>query len=101
MRQYQTSIGKDAAIALAATKWWESKTDREIALFQMRMVELTMPFGRFHEALEASLGRPVFTHELGLNAEAIYAELIGEKDPPTFADILELIPEEKRVIVSL
>ena len=88
-------------MALAATKWWESKTDREIALFQMRTVELTMPFARFHEALEASLGRPVFTHELGLNADGIYAELIGEKEPPTFADILELIPEEKRIVVSL
>ena len=101
MKQYQASIGKEAAIALAATKWWESKTDQEIALFQMQTVELTMPFGRFHEALEKSLGRPVFTHELGLNAEGIYAELIGEKEPPTFADILELIPAEKRIIVSL
>jgi hypothetical protein len=67
----------------------------------MQTVELAMPFGRFHEALEKSLGRPVFTHELGLNAESIYAELIGQKEPPTFADILELIPAEKRVIVSL
>ena len=101
MRPYQTSIGKDAAVALAATCWWESKTDREIALFQMQTVELSMPFSRFHESLEKSLGRPVFTHELGLNFDGIYAELIGEKEAPTFAGILEMIPVEKRIVVSL
>jgi len=47
------------------------------------------------------LGRGVFTHEFGLNAKGIYLELIGEQDPPTFQEILDLIPEEKRMVIEL
>jgi hypothetical protein len=93
------SIGKEKAIALAESGWWKEKTPREIATFQMFTEELAMNFGDFHEALEKTLGRPVWTHELALNWNGIAAELMGDKPSPTMAEILNLIPEEKRILV--
>jgi hypothetical protein len=95
------SIGRDKAIALANSGWWEGKTPREIAKFQLFTDELSMPFEVFHEALEKTLGRPVWTHELALNFDGIAMELLGEKDAPTMEEIIGLIPEEKRILVAV
>lgn len=96
--KYQ-SIGKKAAIALHNSKWWEGKTEREIAKFQLFTDELCVPFGIFHRALECSLGRPVFTHEIAMNRDGIAMELIGEKDAPSIEEIVNIIPEDKRIII--
>lgn len=87
------------AIELANSKFWERMTHAEIAKFQMFEERLCMPFNVFHEALEKTLGRPVWTHEFGLNLDGLKKELLGEAPAPTFADIVNLIPEDKRVIV--
>ena len=47
------------AITLADSKFWETMTMRERAVFQMFESRLCMPFSVFHEAMEATLGRPV------------------------------------------
>ncbi len=60
-----------------------------------------MPFDVFHEAIEKVLHRPVYTHEFGLNYVGIVLEYLGEKQPPTFEEIINMIPEEKRIIVGL
>jgi hypothetical protein len=52
----------------------------------------------FHEAVEKSLGRPVFTHEFGLNYDGICDEFLGDKEPPTMNEILNLIPQEKLIV---
>lgn len=93
------SIGKAEAIRLFDSGWWKDKTDREIAVFQMFTEELAVPFGRFQEAMEKALGRPVWTHELGLNWEGLAAELMGDKPAPTMQEIIELIPKDKRLII--
>lgn len=101
MKKYtQQSIGREKAIALAKSEWWKEKTPREIAKFQLFTTELSMPFGVFHEAMESALGRPVFTHEFAF-ADSLAMELLGEKDAPTFDEIMELIPEDKRVLVQI
>ncbi len=87
------------AIALAASSWWVDRPAKEVALFQMREKLLCMPFDLFHEAMEKALGRPVFTHEFGLNWAGLLSELQGDAEAPSFADILNLIPEDKRVVV--
>ena len=99
-RTFQRSIGRDAAIHLHDSKWWEGRTYREIAEFQMSTQELCVPFAVFHEAIEKTLGRPVFTHELGLNFEGLVAEMMGEKAPPAFEEIIALIPAEKLIVVT-
>ena len=72
------SIGKEKAIELSLTEWWKEKSYREIAEFQLFTTELSCPFVVFHEAVEKSLGRPVFTHEFGLNYDGICKEFLCE-----------------------
>lgn len=95
------SIGKEKAIALYNSGWWEDKTAREIVKFQLFTDELAIPFDLFHKALEEALGRPVWTHELGLNFDGIALEFLGEKDAPTMEEIINLIPEEKRILIQI
>lgn len=61
-REGYAAMTRDEALAKAATKWWETATDREIVDFQLSEDMLCMPFGKFHEAVTNVLGRPVFTH---------------------------------------
>lgn len=95
------SIDKESAIALSESKWWLGKTSREIAGFQLHVNELCCPFDVFHEAIEKSLGRPVWTHEFGLNYEGIVREFQGEIPAPSIDEIINLIPEEKRIIIKV
>lgn len=93
------SIGKQAAIELAESGWWEGKTSKELVYFQLFTEELSMPFDVFHKAIEEELGRPVFTHEFGENFDGICDEFLGNRAAPSMEDIIDLIPEEKRVII--
>ena len=95
MRQFT----KEEAITFAESNQWEPLSFRERALLQFSQKLLCMPFDKFHEATEKALGRPVFTHEFGLNYDGLIAELLGRAPMPSFEDIINLIPREKRVIV--
>jgi hypothetical protein len=90
---------KESAIALAESKFWEGMTHRQIAEFQLCEEKLCMPFSVFHEAVEQTLGRPVYTHEFGLNFQGLKDELFSGKQAPTLEEIINLIPEDKRLIV--
>lgn len=54
--------------------WWESKDPIEIAMYQIFEDILMAEFSKFHEGLEKLLGRPVFTHELGLDIRGLREE---------------------------
>lgn len=90
---------KDEAVALMATKFWENMSHEDRAKFQLYEDRLCMPFDVFHEAIEKALGRSVWTHEFALNRDGLKEELLGEAEGPTMADIFNLIPEEKRLVV--
>ena len=92
-------LTKEEAVAFYDSKVWEAWTHRQIAEFQMCQDKLCFPFDVFHEAIEKTLGRPVFTHEFGLNREGLMKELLGEKEPPTLEDILSWIPKDKLVVI--
>ena len=95
------SLGRDRAIAMAKTEWWKGLPHSSIAYTQMIIEELVMPFDVFHEALESTLGRPVFTHELGMNLDGIWLEMNGRAEAPSFEKIISMIPAEKRVVLVL
>lgn len=59
-------LTREEAIALDDSGWWKDKTAWEIAGFQLNQPRLCMPFDKFHEAVEAALGRPVWTHEFAV-----------------------------------
>lgn len=41
--------------------------------------QLTVPFPMVHKRIEALVGRPVYTHEIGLNYEGLQAEAEGPR----------------------
>jgi hypothetical protein len=94
-------MNKEQAIKLYESKFWEKMSYRDKATFQLFEEKLCMPFDVFHEAMERTLNRPIWTHEFGLNYEGLKKELLGESLPPTLEEIINLIPEEKRIIVVL
>jgi hypothetical protein len=93
-------LTREQAIELSETGFWETMSFRDRAMFQMFEERLCMPFDVFHEAVEKSLGRPVFTHEFGLAREDLEKELLGERAAPTFAEVLALIPAGKLIVVA-
>lgn len=100
MNKYkQQSIGREAAIKLYGSKWWEGKDMRDVVKFQLFTQELSMPFDIFYEMLEKTLHRPIFTHELACNFDGIVMEFLGEKDAPTLDEIIDVIPDGKRIVI--
>ena len=93
-------LTKEQTIAFCENKCYENMTYRQIAEFQMEQDRLCMPFDVFHEAIEKTLGRPVFMHEFAFS-EKLRKELYGEKEPPTLEEICALIPKEKLILLKL
>ena len=91
-------LTKDQAIQFFDTKSWEALSFEERAKFQISQERLCMPFGVFHEAVEKTINRPIFTHEFGLNYDGLRNELNGG-NAPTLEEIVNLIPEDKRGLV--
>lgn len=75
-------LTKEEAIELHRGEAWKKMSLKERAVFQIQQKRLCMPFDVFHEAVEKTLNRPVFTHEFGLNWEGIKAELLEGANPP-------------------
>lgn len=66
-------------IALVAAKygdnhWWESEDLRELAYYQIAEPVLMCEFSDFHKGIERLLGRPVWTHEFGVNMDGLREE---------------------------
>jgi len=93
-------VDEKTAIALFESGWWRNLSTEKIVEFQLFQTRLCMPFSKFHAAIETALGRPVFAHEFGLNIEGIRREFLGEKSAPSMDEILGLIPEDKRIVIS-
>jgi hypothetical protein len=91
-------LTKGEAIALYDSKVWENWTNEQIVRFQLFQDKLAIPFGRFHEAIESVLGRGVFTHEFAYR-ESLIEQYLGCKEPPTFNEIMDLIPKEKVLLI--
>jgi hypothetical protein len=85
---------------LAGTDWWKGRDARSAALFQMDAKLLCMPMDEFHRIMEEALGRPVYTHEFGLNWDGLKRELLGEAEAPSFDEIVALLPASKTIIVD-
>jgi len=90
----------DEAIAFAKTEWWKGLPADAIVAFQLYEDLLCMDFGDFHEAVETALGRSVWAHEFAFR-DKMQAEFEGKGPKPTMADILDLIPAEKRIVVMI
>ena len=91
-------ITQDEAKRLYESGFWEEWSDESKVRFQLFTDRLCMPFQIFHEALESVLGRPVFTHELAF-PEMLRSEYLGNRARPSLEEIVNLIPESKRILL--
>lgn len=89
----------EQAIQIAESGLWEDLNYRQRAEFQMQADKLAMPFEVFHEAMEKTLSRPVYTHEFGLNYDGLKAELFDGAEPPSLQEIIDMVPAEKRIVL--
>ena len=55
-------------------RWWTSEDKKVLGYYQLMNPILLVSSDKFHDALVFLLGRPVFTHEMGLNYEGLKAE---------------------------
>jgi hypothetical protein len=97
-RNVMEQMTKEQAINFARSEKYLDMSHKERAILQLHQDKLCMPFDVFHESVEKTLGRPVYTHEFGVNKDGLIAEL-GGAEPPSLADIINMIPEEKRMLV--
>ena len=92
-------LTKKQAIEFYDSKVWEKWTDEQIVRFQLFQRLMCIDFSRFHKAMEIVLNRSIWTHEFA-SWDELRKEYLGVKKSPTFDEILNLIPEEKRIIIT-
>lgn len=96
MRQ---SLTEEQAVALYDTGFWEKLAYVERARFQLSERRLCMPFDVFVESVERALGRPVTVGEF-LRTRRLLAELTGERHPLELEDLVNMLPEEQRILLA-
>jgi hypothetical protein len=94
---------EEQAKSLFNSSWWKDRTPEDLVSFQLFEDRLCMPFSEFHKAIEKCLGRPVWTHEFAgkVGQDRLQKEFLKETPAPTFEEICNLIPEEKRIVLEL
>lgn len=93
-------LTRDEALALGETGWWRGRPMNEVAMFQLHQDRLCMPFDTFTMCVSVALNRPTRSIEFGMSRRDLIAELSGTWPAPSFADILNMIPAEKRILVD-
>ena len=95
-------LTREQAVELYDSGFWEKMSYEERAKFQMVQDRVCMPIDVFKEAMNKYLGRPVYTHEFSSgNRDRLMREVFEGAPPPTLTEIINLIPEEKRVIIKI
>jgi len=74
--------------------------DERVAELELLRGPLMIPFDKLHKRIEELVGRPVWSHELGLDYDGLIEEARGDREPVSMADIIGLLPQEK-VIVAI
>jgi hypothetical protein len=59
---------------------------------------MEIPFSNVHQRIEELVGRPVWTHEIGLNWQGLVDEA-ANRSHPSMTEIIDLIPADKQVII--
>lgn len=94
-------LTKEQAIDLYNSGWWKDLSAHDIVMFQLfeeKMI-LCLPFRKFHKAIEEVLKRPVYIYEFRLNIEELRKEFFRDKPAPTFQEIINILPKEKRILI--
>lgn len=79
------------AIAIFKSEIWATWTDEQIFRVQAWQQHCCVPFHRFRQAVQRMFTRQVHLHEL-VSLVDIQREYLKNKSPPTFEEILWLLP---------
>lgn len=82
-----------------SNKWWRSDDVVEIAKHQLFEKTLMVDFSTFHKGIEKLLGRPVYTHEFGINLDGLKDEANKAIALLDAGDSLETSEEYKQIKV--
>ena len=96
----EKQLTREQAISLYDSGVWKEWTAEQVVSFQLFQEKLCMEFSYFQKCIQDVLGRPVYTHEFGFHDELV-KEYLGAKETPTFEDVINLIPEEKRLVIGI
>lgn len=88
-------LTKEQAIAFYDSGKWKKMTPAERGKFQLYQAKLCMPFNKFHEGIEALLGREVWTHEFA-DQQRLIDEYEGKRPKGTVADSFRMLQEIAR-----
>lgn len=95
---------KQEAIDFAEAGKWKPMSHEYRARLQLNEQFLCMPFSEFHEAIEKTLKRPVWTHEFAdrqrLLRELATLDATGDARENPLEDALEMLDPAKTVIVA-
>jgi hypothetical protein len=98
----EKQLTEEQAIALIKSEEWRKWTPEEIVRFQLFQRRLGVPVGVFQVAMGMVLHRPVYIHEFtSSNRDQLVLEYLGEKPMPTLDEIINLLPEDKRIIIGI
>ena len=85
------------ALAFFESKRWESMSFKVRALFQLQQERLCMTFDVFHEAVQKTVGRPVFSHEFnGFNADGLLVEVQRACDAADHQAVRDALADQDR-----
>ena len=91
----------------ACAEWFETRPDAAAMTPDERVAEFEswrvceIDFNKIHRRIEELVGRPVWTHEIGLNRAGLREEArVRTGELPTVEKLVEGIPAENLVIVS-
>lgn len=93
-------LTRKQAIKFYKSEIWKDMTDDDLVKMQLFQKRLSMPFSIFHEAITRVLNRDVYTHEFA-DSKTLQLEYLGEKEPPTLEEIMDIIPKEKRIFIQI
>ena len=83
-------LTEQEAIEIDRSGVWKGWTKEDIVKFQLYQGRLCMPWDVYQEAVEAELGRSVWTHEFA-DDQRLRDEYEGKRGKPTSAEILGLL----------
>lgn len=96
----EIQLTEQQAIQFGESEVWKTWTPEQVVRFQLFQRKICLDFSHFMMCLRIVLDLPVYTHEL-CNMDYLKEEYLGVKSAPTFGEIINLIPQEKRIIIGL
>ena len=97
----EPQMTKEQAISFHDSGAWKHLGFRARAELGMSQQLLCMPFSVLHEALEKTIGRPVYTHEFGINWQGLYDEVFNEGESPSLKEIIEMLPGKEAGMIVI